>query len=72
MEFVKIFQIIIALLLTIVVLLQNKGGGVSGVFGGGGNNVFMAKRGIDKTLFVSTIVLSVLFFSVSLSLVLFS
>lgn len=65
MDYFKISQIIIAIALIISILLQNRGAGVSGLFGGGGN-VYMAKRGVEKKLFVATIVLSVLFFVVSL------
>lgn len=66
MQYIKIVQILVAVLLITVILLQNRGGGLSGVFGGGGDNVYMTKRGFDKKIFVATIVLSVLFFSVAL------
>ena len=67
MELVKIFQIVVAILLIVAILLQNRGGGLGGVFGGsGGGNVFMAKRGIEKKIFVATIILSVLFFAAGL------
>jgi protein translocase SecG subunit len=66
MEYVKLSQVILALLLTVAVLMQNRGGGLSNIFGGGGANVFMTKRGLEKKLFIATIILSVLFFSVSL------
>ena len=65
MSLIKIFQFVVAILLVLVILLQNKGGGLSGVFGGSGN-VYMAKRGVDKVLFTSTIVLSVFFFLISI------
>lgn len=65
MELFQILQIVLAALLITAILLQNRGGGLSGIFGGGGN-VYMTKRGLEKKIFVATIVLSVLFFSVSL------
>lgn len=65
MDYLKISQIIIAILLIIVILLQNRGAGISGLFGGAGN-VYMAKRGIEKSLFTATIILTVLFFAASL------
>lgn len=65
MQIIKISQLIIAVLLIISIMMQNRGGGLSNVFGGGGN-VYMTKRGFEKKIFVATIVLSVLFFSVSL------
>ncbi|MCK5511113.1 preprotein translocase subunit SecG [Candidatus Parcubacteria bacterium] len=69
MEFIRIFQIIIAVVLIAVILMQNRGGGLSNVFGGGGGNVYMTKRGLEKKLFVATIVLSVMFLSISLLIV---
>lgn len=68
MEIIKISQLIIAILLIVSILMQNRGGGLSSVFGGGGN-VYMTKRGFEKKLFIATIVLSALFFSVSLLIV---
>jgi protein translocase SecG subunit len=46
--------------------MQNRGGGISGIFGGTGSNVYMTKRGLEKKIFIATIVLSVIFFGVSL------
>ena len=65
MDLMKIIQIIIAIPLIIVILLQNRGTGLSGIFGGS-NNVYLAKRGFEKTLFIATIILSAIFFVVSL------
>ena len=48
------------------ILLQSRGTGLSGVFGGA-SNVYRTKRGIEKTLFIATIVLAVLFFVISLA-----
>jgi len=69
MEFINIIQIILAIILTVVILMQNRGAGMSGVFGGGGSNVYMTKRGLEKKLFIATIVLSIAFFAVSLVIV---
>jgi preprotein translocase subunit SecG len=69
MSTIKIIQVIISILLIIVILLQNRGSALGGVFGGS-NTVFLTKRGIEKKLFILTIILAVLFFSVSLGSVL--
>jgi preprotein translocase subunit SecG len=69
MFLLKIAQLVIAVLLMIAILLQNKGASLSGVFGGSGN-VYLSKRGFDKVLFYSSIVLAVIFFTVSLLLLL--
>jgi len=65
MKPLDILQIIIAVLLVIAVSLQSRGGGLSSVFGGGGAS-FQTKRGAEKTIFIATIVLSALFFAISL------
>ena len=70
MAFLKIFQLIIAVALILAVLLQNKGAGLGGLFGGS-NNVYSSKRGLDKILFIITIVLVITFFVVSLSITIF-
>lgn len=68
MHFLKIIQIIIAILLIIVILLQNRGSGLSGVFGGG-DQVYRTKRGMEKILLITTIVLAVLFFGIGLGII---
>ena len=66
MNLLTIFQLVIALSLMGVILMQNRGGGMSGLFGGGGGNVYMTRRGFEKKIFTSPVVLAVLFFLVSL------
>ncbi len=56
----NIVQIVISCLLIITVLLQQRGSGLSGIFGGSGEG-YHTKRGLEKTIFISTIVLIVLF-----------
>jgi len=65
----QIIQIIIAVLLMVSILLQNRGAGLSGIFGGTGN-IYRTKRGLEKKLFIATIVLSVIFFAASLAVIL--
>ncbi|MBI4158453.1 MAG: preprotein translocase subunit SecG [Candidatus Yanofskybacteria bacterium] len=57
-------QIILALLLTAAVLVQQKGSGLSSAFGGSGAE-YSTKRGAEKFFFYATIVLAVLFLTVS-------
>ena len=65
---ITIIQMITAIILMVLILLQNKGGGLSGLFGGGdGGNVFRTKRGMEKNLFILTIIFSVIFNGLSLS-----
>jgi len=65
MKYLQIAQPIIAILLIVSILLQNRESGLSGVFGGGGT-VFRTKRGLEKILFIATIVLVVIFIGISL------
>ncbi len=65
-QIIYIGQIVVSILLITVILLQNRGTGLSGIFGGSGA-VFQTKRGIEKILFIATIVLAALFFGLSIS-----
>ncbi len=69
MFIIKIAQIIVAVLLMLAILMQNSGAGLGGVFGGGssGGGVYLTKRGLEKKLFIATIVLAVIFILLSLS-----
>ena len=60
--------IIISVLLIISVILQSKGAGLGGFSGADAGSVFTARRGIEKTLFWITIVLSVVFFALVITL----
>lgn len=62
----NIIQFVLAALLIAVILLQQKGTGLSGVFGGS-SNIYSTKRGVDKILYTTTIVISVIFFGLSLA-----
>lgn len=69
MDFTFILQIVemvVAVLLIIVVLMQNKGAGLGGIFGGEGNT-YSSQRGFQRTLHISTIVLSTIFLGVALA-----
>ncbi|MBI2463203.1 MAG: preprotein translocase subunit SecG [Candidatus Spechtbacteria bacterium] len=57
---ISIAQIAIAILLVIAILLQQRGSGLSSAFGGQGG-VYYQKRGFEKVLYWSTIVLGALF-----------
>ncbi len=70
MSWLKISLIVVSLLLIIVILLQNRGAGLGSAFGGTGG-VYLTKRGLEKKLFIATIVLAVLFFGLSLASLLF-
>ena len=61
----NIAQIVSGVILIVVILLQTRGAGLGTVFGGEGN-IYRTKRGAEKVLFISTIVLSVIFLGIAL------
>jgi len=64
---IKIVQVVVALLLMVAILLQNRGAGLGGAFGGTGGGVYLTKRGLEKKLFVVTVILAAVFILLSLS-----
>jgi preprotein translocase subunit SecG len=68
--YVDIALIITSIALIISVILQNKGVGLGGLTGQDSGGVFTARRGIEKTLFWVTIILSGLFFILTFTAVL--
>jgi preprotein translocase subunit SecG len=67
--YLDIALIIISVLLILSVILQSKGAGLGGLTGADTGSVFTARRGVERTLFRLTIVLSVIFFLLVLTLV---
>ncbi|HIP50403.1 MAG TPA: preprotein translocase subunit SecG [Candidatus Pacebacteria bacterium] len=65
MEILFIVQAVVSVLLVIVVLIQNKGEGL-GVVGGDFSGSYHTKRGFEKFLIRSTVVLAVLFMGIAL------
>lgn len=61
-DYINIALIIISALLIVSVILQSKGAGLGGLTGADTGSVFTARRGVERTLFRLTIVLSVIFF----------
>ena len=65
--YIQIIQIIISIALVVVILVQAKGtGGLGGIFGGEGRGVYRTRRGVERTLFLVTIGLSLAFFGISI------
>jgi len=63
---ILILQIAVSALIVIAVLLQNRGSGLSAVFGGGGS-IYRTKRGLEKGLFVLTVILVILFIAIGVA-----
>ncbi|MBM3281207.1 MAG: preprotein translocase subunit SecG [Candidatus Harrisonbacteria bacterium] len=63
MNFILTFaQIAVSVILIILVLLQERGSGLGGAFGGSeAPGFYQARRGLEKVVFTSTIILTVVF-----------
>jgi preprotein translocase subunit SecG len=66
--FIQVAMIVVAVALILSVILQSKGAGLGGLTGADTGGVFTARRGIEKTLFWVTILLSALFFILAILL----
>ncbi len=64
-NYLTVAQMVLSVALVLVLLLQVRGGGLGGIFGQA-DTVYRTKRGLEKTLFQFTIVLVVLFVTISL------
>ncbi len=58
-------MIIVSVSLIASIILQSKGAGLGGLSGGDTGGVFSARRGVEKTLFRVSIVLSFVFFGLA-------
>ncbi len=68
-----IAQIIVAILIIASILVQNRGEGVGELFGGsGGGEHFRSRRGMEAFLYYGTIVLVLVFVTLSFTIVKFS
>ena len=56
----SIISVISSIILIVAILLQNQGSGLGAAFGGDGG-FYRTKRGAERTLFVVTIVLAIVF-----------
>jgi preprotein translocase subunit SecG len=65
MQYFLILQAVVAILLSVSILMQNRGSGLGSIFGGdfGG---YHTKRGFEKFLFRSSVVLGILFALIAL------
>jgi len=66
-RFINIALIITSVSLILSVILQSKGAGLGGLTGTDAGGVYTARRGIERTLFWVTIVLSVIFFVLAIT-----
>ena len=67
-NYLTVAQMVLSVALVLVLMLQVRGGGLGGIFGQA-DTVYRTKRGLEKTLFQFTIVLVVLFVTISLLMI---
>ncbi|HKZ44990.1 MAG TPA: preprotein translocase subunit SecG [Anaerolineales bacterium] len=68
-SYISIALIITSIALVISIIIQSKGAGLGGFTGADTGGVYTARRGIEKTLFWVTLVLSILFFILAITAV---
>jgi len=64
MSLIEITQAVVAITVIILVLLQNRSSGAGGAFGGGGGgggDFLKQRRGMEKYLFIGTVILVAIF-----------
>ena len=59
-EILLLIQVFSLVMSTILILMQNRGAGLSSTFGGGGD-VYLTRRGIEKSIVTFTVVFIVIF-----------
>lgn len=64
LQILNISQIVVSLLLIAAILVQQKGAGLSAAFGGSGET-YRTKRGLEKGIFVITVILAFLFLALA-------
>ncbi|MGA2820365.1 MAG: preprotein translocase subunit SecG [Anaerolineales bacterium] len=70
--YLNLAQIVMGIALILSIVLQSKEAGLGGLTGGEAGGVFRARRGVERSLFQITIVLSVLFFALAMVNVLYA
>ena len=63
--YLTIAQMVLSVTLVLILLLQVRGGGLGGIFGQP-DTVYRTKRGVEKTLFQFTIIIVILFITISM------
>ncbi len=66
MTFLSLLQLIISVGLIVLILLQERSSGASGIFGGGEGGFYQTRRGLEKTIFIATIIHLAVFVALSL------
>lgn len=71
MNILTLLQLIVSVLVIILILIQERSGGTGGLFGGAGGGAYQTRRGLEKFVFVLTIILVAAFAGLALLNLLF-
>lgn len=66
LKLATIIQIVSAILLIVSIIVQQRGVGLGAAFGGEGS-VYRTKRGVEKGIFIATIIFAAIFFTSALA-----
>lgn len=58
---ITIAEIVVSVILIALILIQERSSGLSGVFGGGGETPYQTRRGLEKGIFIATIIAAIVF-----------
>ncbi len=58
---ISVAQVIISIALIVLILLQERSAGTGGIFGGTEGDFYQTRRGLERTIFIATIVLATAF-----------
>ena len=64
--YLDIGLIITSIALITFVVLQSRGSGLGGLVGGEAGGIFSQRRGIERTMFQATIIISIIFFTLAI------
>lgn len=60
--FILFIQVVVSIALIVLIILQERSAGISGIFGGGdGGTLYQTRRGVERVIFISTVVLVIIF-----------
>jgi protein translocase SecG subunit len=66
-KYLPIIQIAVSIAIVALILIQERSAGLSGLIGGDSGGFYQARRGLEKVVFASTIVLGVVFIALAVA-----
>ncbi len=66
MSYLTVGRIVVSIIVIILILLQERSAGAGGLFGGVGGEFYQKRRGLEKIIFVATVLAISVFAALSL------